>query len=272
MKLVTELHLDGTAIRELHHSIGKLTGLVLMDLRNCKNLLTLPNSIGCLTSLKLLALGGCSRLDQIPASLGNISCLKKLDVSGTSISHVPLSLQLLTNLEVFNCDGLSRKFCHSLFSLWSRPRNNNSHSFGLKLITCLSNFHSVKVLIFSDCKLLDGDIPNNLNCLSSLQFLDLSRNLFTNLPNSLCQIINLRCLVLDNCSRLRSLPKLPLSLRYVLARDCVSLKEHYNQEDHRSISETEVIVLSYSTSVEHQNSKMAQLMLSGMYTAWENCS
>lgn len=272
MKLMTELHLDGTAIRELHHSIGKLTGLVLLDLRNCKNLLTLPNSIGCLTTLKLLALGGCSKLDQIPDSLGNISSLEKLDVSGTSISHAPLSLRLLTNLKVFNCEGLSQKLCHSLFPFWSTPRNNNSHSFGLKLITCLSNFHSVKALIFSDCKLLDGDIPNNLSCLSSLQFLDLSRNLFTMLPNSLCQLINLRCLVLDNCSRLRSLPKLPLGLRYVLARDCVSLKEYYNQEDHRPISESEVMVLSYPASAEHRNSKMAQLMLSSVYTAWENGS
>ncbi|XP_038889998.1 TMV resistance protein N-like isoform X2 [Benincasa hispida] len=205
MKLVTELHLDGTAIRELDDSIGKLTGLVLLDLRNCKNLLTLPNTIGCLTSIEHLALGGCSKLDQIPDSLGNISCLKKLDV-----------------------------------------------------------------LIFSDCKLVDGDIPNNLSCLSSLQFLDLSRNLFTNLPDSLSELINLRCLVLDNCSRLRSIPKLPGSIRYVLARDCVSLKEHYNQEDHRPLSETEVRVLSYPTSAEHQNSKITRLMMSGMCTAWEN--
>lgn len=270
MKLVTELHLDGTAIRELHDSIGKLTGLVLLDLRNCKNLLTLPNVIGCLTSIEHLALGGCSKLVEIPDSLGNISCLKKLDVSGTSISHLPLSLRLLMNLEVLNCEGLSRKLCHSLFPFWSTPRNNNSHSFGLRLITCLSNFCSVKVLIFSDCKLVDGDIPNNLSCLSSLQFLDLSSNLFTYLPNSLCQLINLKCLVLDNCSRLRSLPKLPLSLRYVLARDCVSLKEHYNQEDQRPISETEVMVLSYPTSAEHQNSRTTRLMMSSMCTAWEN--
>ncbi|XP_023524529.1 TMV resistance protein N-like [Cucurbita pepo subsp. pepo] len=270
MKLMTELHLDGTAIRELHQSIGKLTSLELLDLRHCKNLLTLPDSIGCMTSLKHLALGGCSKLDQIPDSLGNISCLKKLDVSGTSISHVPLSLRLLANLEVFNCEGLSRKFCYSFFPFWDTPRNYNSHSFGLKLMTCLSNFHSVKVLIFSDCKLVDGDLPNNLSCLSSLQFLDLSRNFFANLPNSLCQLINLRCLVLDNCSRLQSLPKLPLGLRYVLARNCVSLKEHYNQEDHRPISETEVMILSYPTSAEHQNSKMANLMQSKIYTAWEN--
>nr|AGH33851.1 resistance gene-like protein [Cucumis melo] len=269
MKLLTELHLDGTAIRKLHASIGKLTSLVLLDLRNCKNLLTLPNAIGCLTSIKHLALGGCSKLDQIPDSLGNISCLKKLDVSGTSISHIPLSLRLLTNLKALNCKGLSRKLCHSLFPLWSTPRNNNSHSFGLRLITCFSNFHSVKVLNFSDCKLADGDIPDDLSCLSSLHFLDLSRNLFTNLPNSLGQLINLRCLVLDNCSRLRSLPKFPVSLLYVLARDCVSLKEDYNKEDRGPMSETEVRVLSYPSSAEDQNSKISQ-MISSMCTAWEN--
>ncbi|XP_011656058.1 TMV resistance protein N isoform X2 [Cucumis sativus] len=272
MKLVKELHLDGTAIRKLHVSIGKLTSLVLLDLRYCKNLRTLPNAIGCLTSIEHLALGGCSKLDKIPDSLGNISCLKKLDVSGTSISHIPFTLRLLKNLEVLNCEGLSRKLCYSLFLLWSTPRNNNSHSFGLWLITCLTNFSSVKVLNFSDCKLVDGDIPDDLSCLSSLHFLDLSRNLFTNLPHSLSQLINLRCLVLDNCSRLRSLPKFPVSLLYVLARDCVSLKEHYNynKEDRGPMSQAEVRVLSYPSSAKDQNSKISQLMISSMCTACEN--
>ncbi|XP_050946102.1 TMV resistance protein N-like isoform X3 [Cucumis melo] len=263
MKNLTELHLDGTSIQELHPSIGHLTGLVLLNLENCTNLLELPNTIGSLICLKTLTLHGCSKLTRIPESLGFIASLEKLDVTNTCINQAPLSLQLLTNLEILDCRGLSRKFIHSLFPSW----NSSSYSsqLGLKFTYCLSSFCSMKKLNLSDCSLKDGDIPDNLQSLPSLEILDLSGNSFSFLPKSVEHLVNLRTLYLVNCKRLQELPKLPLSVRSVEARDCVSLKEYYNQEKQMPSSSTGMAVISCPITDEEHNFKIDRVNLSSIH-------
>ncbi|XP_023535306.1 TMV resistance protein N-like [Cucurbita pepo subsp. pepo] len=265
MNNLLELHLDGTSIKVLHQSIGHLTGLMILNLKNCTNLVKLPSTIGCLTSLKILNLHGCSKIDSIPESLGNISCLEKLDVTSTCITQAPLSLQLLTNLEILNCQGLSRKFIHSLFPCWNLSRKF-SNSQGLKLTNCFSFGCSLRVLNLSDCNLWDGDLPKDLRSLSSLQILHLNQNHFTILPESISHLVNLRDLFLVECSNLRSLPKLPLSVRDVEARDCVSLEEYYNQEKHIPSSEMGITFIRCPISTEPAGSyKIDKLGLSAIH-------
>ncbi|KAG6592337.1 Disease resistance protein RUN1, partial [Cucurbita argyrosperma subsp. sororia] len=265
MNNLLELHLDGTSIKVLHQSIGHLTGLVILNLKNCTNLVKLPSTIGCLTSLKILNLHGCSKIDSIPESLGNISCLEKLDVTSTCITQAPLSLQLLTNLEILNCQSLSRKFIQSLFPCWSLSRKF-SNSQGLKLTNCFSFGCSLRVLNLSDCNLWDGDLPMDLRSLSSLQILHLNQNHFTILPESISHLVNLRDLFLVECSNLRSLPKLPLSVRDVEARDCVSLEEYYNQEKHIPSSEMGITFIRCPISIEPAGSyKIDKLGLSAIH-------
>lgn len=59
MECLVELFLDGTAIEELPSSIQLLTGLILLNLENCTNLVGLPSSMDGLTSLRTLNLFGC---------------------------------------------------------------------------------------------------------------------------------------------------------------------------------------------------------------------
>ncbi|XP_022141828.1 TMV resistance protein N-like [Momordica charantia] len=58
MEYLTELHLNGTDMYELHPSIGRLTHLLLLNLRNCNRLYHLPIEIGRLKSLETLILNG----------------------------------------------------------------------------------------------------------------------------------------------------------------------------------------------------------------------
>ena len=44
MELVIELHLDGTAITKLPTSIGNLSGFTSLNVRDCKNLMSLPST------------------------------------------------------------------------------------------------------------------------------------------------------------------------------------------------------------------------------------
>ena len=56
---LSELYLASTAIKEIPSSIEHLTGLVLLDLKRCKDLRSLPTSICTLESLEYLFLSGC---------------------------------------------------------------------------------------------------------------------------------------------------------------------------------------------------------------------
>ncbi|KAL4017387.1 hypothetical protein IC575_020939 [Cucumis melo] len=254
MNYLLELHLEETSIKVLHSSIGHLTSLVVLNLKNCTNLLKLPSTIGSLTSLKTLNLNGCSELDSLPESLGNISSLEKLDITSTCVNQAPMSFQLLTKLEILNCQGLSRKFLHSLFPTWNFTRKFTIYSQGLKVTNWFTFGCSLRILNLSDCNLWDGDLPNDLRSLASLQILHLSKNHFTKLPESICHLVNLRDLFLVECFHLLSLPKLPLSVREVDAKDCVSLKEYYNKEKQIPSSEMGITFIRCPISNEPSES------------------
>ena len=77
--------------------------------------------------------------------------------------------------------------------------------------------------------LLDGALPDDLSYLSSLTILNLGNNSVTRLPYSISQLLNLKILLLDHCSKLQSLPYLPLSAQFVSAQGCTSLENYSNQ-------------------------------------------
>ena len=95
MQHVLELYLGGTAITKLPTSIGHLTGLVLLNVRDCKSLTCLPGIIFNLKLLKDVNILGCSKLKRLPENVGNIESVEELDVSGTAIRKVPSSIDLL---------------------------------------------------------------------------------------------------------------------------------------------------------------------------------
>ncbi|XP_050155237.1 disease resistance protein RPV1-like isoform X2 [Malus sylvestris] len=75
MEGLKELHLDGTSIKELYPSIERLQGLVLLNLRNCKSLVHLPNTLCNLAHLVALDLRECTNLSQLPVNFGHTNIL-----------------------------------------------------------------------------------------------------------------------------------------------------------------------------------------------------
>nr|XP_004310272.2 PREDICTED: TMV resistance protein N-like isoform X2 [Fragaria vesca subsp. vesca] len=209
MKSLLELHLDGTSIEELPASIERFTGLLMMNLKDCKNLLRLPNNIGCLTSLKSLSLTGCSKIDEIPENLNGMKCLEELFIGRTSIRELSF-IAGMKNLQRLSCQGctcLVSESCKGLASL--------SRLIWLDL---------------SYCNLMDGAFLNYFSSLISLRRLSLRGNCFVRLPESISQLSKLEILDLCNCRQLLLLPKnLPFSLQNVYAQDCTSLKDYPNQ-------------------------------------------
>jgi Leucine-rich repeat (LRR) protein len=131
----------------------------------------------------------------------------------------------------------------------------------LRLPTSFAGLSSLVSLDLSDCNLLDGAIPDDLSCLSSLQSLNLSGNKFTSLPNSICQLSKLIELSLVNCSRLQALPKLPLSILYVWAQNCTSL-ETYSNQIYMWTSSENVAIVNCSRLAENEDQKFDKIFAS----------
>ena len=224
MSCLSKLCLSETAIKDLPLSVEHLTGLIELDLRDCKSLSSLSNACCCLMSLKILTLFGCSKLDELPENLGNIEGLEELDLSGTAITGLPLSVVHLKNLKILSlrgCVGLSSKSFNKHLSFPLMQRKRSPDPMGM-LECCLQGLWSLTQLNLSYCNI--RMITDVLGSLSSLKELNLIGNNFICLPESIIQLSNLEGLYLGNCTQLQTLPKLPLNLYLIDATGCTSLE------------------------------------------------
>ncbi|KAI9095437.1 hypothetical protein K1719_026471 [Acacia pycnantha] len=232
MKCLSKLDVGETGITKLPQSLVNLCQLVDLNLRNCKNLVCLPNVIHCLKSIKVLNISGCPKLSKLPENLNENAALEELDASGTAINEVPSTIVHLKNLRSLSFSGCSGQaaqssspnfpsFSTSFFRL-TRP----SISTGLLLPPSLSCLTNLKDLDLSYCILSDESLPNDINALSSLTTLDLRGNNFVNLPVGLfSNLLKLYYVCFNHCTRLQSLPGLPSNLVHIGAIDCPSMKD-----------------------------------------------
>ncbi|XP_004289274.1 PREDICTED: TMV resistance protein N-like [Fragaria vesca subsp. vesca] len=198
------LNLEGCIqLYEVDSSVGFLERLVQINLMRCENLRLLPSRVSGLKSLKVFDLSDCSKLEKLPADLGHLESLVQLNVNGTALRELPA------------CMGL-RNLKELVFCRCKRPPIS-------KLLPSFAGLHSLTKLDLSYCNLLEGAIPDNIGCPSSLKKLYLSGNQSVTLPESLSQLHRLELLVLNNCPNLQRLPKLMSGVR-VGARYCISLE------------------------------------------------
>ena len=225
MENLKELLLDGTSIEGLPLSIDRLKGLILLNLRNCKNLVNLPKGMCKLTSIETLIVSGCSQLNNLPRNLGSLQRLAQLHADGTAITQPPDSIVLLRNLQVLmypGCKILAPTSLGSLFSFWLLPRNS-SNGIGLRLPSDFSSFRYCTNVNLSDCKQLEGAIPNGICSLISLKKLDMSRNNFLSIPAGISELTNLKDLQLAQLKSVTEIPELPPLFQDIDANDCTAL-------------------------------------------------
>ncbi|KAK9932696.1 hypothetical protein M0R45_019921 [Rubus argutus] len=235
-----ELYVYKTLITELPSSIGDLTSLT--DLRLSETLIIkLPSSIGDLASLTKLDVSESS-IKELPSSIGYLTSLRKLDVSGTLIEELPSSIASLIYLKylfVRRCEnlinvpqsiygGLRRleylnlSWCRKLVTFPNRPVSSlvssSAESFSLMLPTtsyishdnCASLlFPKLRRLYFQGCKLSSVfDFLSNLDCVSTLDLVDLSYSSFDSLPACISKFHKLEFINLSGCKWLRDISTL----------------------------------------------------------------
>jgi Leucine-rich repeat (LRR) protein len=189
------LLLEGcTRLVEIHESIGGLENLDLLNLKGCKSLMNLPSSISKLESLKTFDLSNCLKVDNLLDQVGNMMALTELLADGIAIKQLPSSFGLLKNLKIASLSGCkeqSSKYWLSLLSSFMPPKSFSSllssliSSKSLNPVCFLppsvSGLRSLTTLYLFGHNLSENGFPVDFVGLSSLQFLDLSRNNFHNL-------------------------------------------------------------------------------------------
>lgn len=68
----------------------------------------------------------------------------------------------------------------------------------------LPNLKYLRVLSFNGYQM--SEVPDSIDNLRLLRYLDLSHTLIVSLPESTCMLYNLHTLILENCSKLKTLP------------------------------------------------------------------
>nr|AAP44392.1 nematode resistance-like protein [Solanum tuberosum] len=170
-----------TSLVEINFSIENLGKLVLLNLKNCRNLKTLPKRIR-LEKLEILVLTGCSKLRTFPEIEEKMNCLAELYLGATSLSGLPASVENLSGVGVINLS-----YCKHLESL-------PSSIFRLK---CL------KTLDVSGCSKLKN-LPDDLGLLVGLEKLHCTHTAIHTIPSSMSLLKNLKRLSLRGCNALSS--------------------------------------------------------------------
>nr|GMC53251.1 TMV resistance protein N-like isoform X2 [Ipomoea batatas] len=197
-------------LASIHDSIGKLEMLILLDLQNCARLRRLPDSVSALKSLETLDIAGCSSLDSLPAGLKAMESLKLLRADGISMDKVaePRSTNIIIKSWLWKTKKCPRMYLGSL------PR-------------------SLVTLSLFNCSLSDAAFPREFGDLSSLENLNLGKNMISVLPNGIRRLSRLRMLEVEFCRRLTSLVALPniekLRISYCeFLQDITFQEESYN--------------------------------------------
>ncbi|KAL3335117.1 hypothetical protein AABB24_031361 [Solanum stoloniferum] len=204
MESLSELCLARTAIWELPSSIGQLSGISLLDLRSCENLVRLPASICEMKKLKILILKGCSRLAIFPENLGDLNELEELYAGNTAIWQLPDSIGNLSKLKIL--------------SLRKGRKVKHQSARSLILPWVFHALRELKSLDLSGCNLCDKQAAALMN-LTSLLELNLSRNKFVYFPAIFSRLSHLRYLNITHCQELKKLPVLPKSIEELYVGD-----------------------------------------------------
>ncbi|KAM1031549.1 hypothetical protein ACFX2C_035322 [Malus domestica] len=242
------LDLRGSGIKELPESVWSNENIAYLNLRQCEDLKKLPSSRCKLKNLKKLDLNSCSKFENFPEILEPMEHLKSLSLIHTAVTEVPSSicnLKYLESLDLTKCSRFSKfheilKPMEHLVSLCLQDTavemlpssiGNLNRLQDLNLSRCcqlkdvpksIYSLISLRRLNFWGCRRLEK-LPSSSVGFLSLEELELSFSGILEIPASIKQASRLSMLHLCWCSRLQSIPELPM-LCNVKAEGCTSLK------------------------------------------------
>ena len=244
-------------IEALPETLGGLSALTTLNLRECEKLMRVPESIGQLKALQQLNMPSCKELSELPTSIGKLEVLSVLDLSFcpaltslptevgqlrallvlklekcVGLTTLPVSLGHLVNLKTLKISGCSALAAipDQLGELTNLEECNLRGCSGLIKLpdTFGSKLQKLKELDLTMCKAITA-LPVSLGECETLRSLFLGNcyNLLV-LPEEITRLSTLAILNLYNCGKLTKLPDnfhLASSLRVLSLQGCEKLVE-----------------------------------------------
>ena len=228
------LHLrECEALLSMPVTLGNLRNLSTLNMTSCKALKALPPTIGQLEAMTHLDLAFCRSLPSLPAEIGKLAALQTLKLQQCSgLSEVPSTISRLVNLKVlilYGCSGLTL-LPDAVGELTTLEELNLRACTGLVKLpeTLGKSLESLTSLDLTLCKGLTS-VPATIGNCSNLQTLYLGNCLnVVVLPDTITRLRNLTTLNLYNCGGLTALPDnfhLASSLRILSLQGCEKLVE-----------------------------------------------
>ncbi|XP_057997596.1 disease resistance-like protein DSC1 [Hevea brasiliensis] len=201
---ITYLNLNGTALGHLPKSIGHLSGLVALNMKDCKQLWDLPESLHLLKFLRTANFSGCSSITKFPDISTNIQFLY---LSETGIEELPSTigeLSKLSCLDLKNCKRLKNIPC-TISKLASLEKLIVSGCSSINKFPEVSK--SIKKLFL--CGTAIEEIPSSIEYCSELIELSMHNcKKFRILPSCICKLKSLQKLILSGCSIFECFPEI----------------------------------------------------------------
>lgn len=195
-------------------------------------------------------------IKDIPSSIMSCRNLEKLDLSGNDFVYLPYGLKELHKLKY-----LSVHNCRRIKSLRQLPQVETlilSECVKLRSLfeLCLgepwATSYCLLELWLDNCNHIDESLSEQLSHFTKLTYLNLSRNNFVTLPQSIRELSSLGTLYLNNCKKLKSLQELPQGVKYLHAHGCDSLEKVSLSSDH-SIKHLDILHCPRLKQEEHKN-------------------
>ncbi|CAF2064476.1 unnamed protein product [Brassica napus] len=201
------------------------------------------NSFECfpfLTKLKLINLN----IQEIAGDISDLQFLETLDLTGNDFKSLPSTMGQIAKLKY-----LSLQNCRELRAL---PQLGQLRSLrGLVGVELLE-------LRLENCRGLRS-LSEELSHFTKITYLDLSSLEFETIPASIRELPSLGTLCLNKCNHLISLEELPLSLSYLYAHGCESLK-NVSLSPHHSIKHLD---LSHCFNLHQEQDLLSQFINQG---------
>ncbi|XP_060214442.1 disease resistance protein RPV1-like [Lycium barbarum] len=180
---------------KIHPSIGGLTTLTHLNMKDCHSILAFPDDVSGLKRLEVLILSGCSSLKELAEDLSGWKYLTELLLDGTAITKLPNSIFHLKKLQMLNFNDCR---CLELLpiaigNLSSLRELSFSGSDLKELPDSIGNLKNLEALNLNNCLNLQ-QLPASIGSLKSLGYLYMAETAVSELPDEIGMLSNLKLL------------------------------------------------------------------------------
>ncbi|XP_059652464.1 disease resistance protein RPV1-like isoform X5 [Cornus florida] len=212
MDNLVAIDLSYSKLKQVWRGTKVLYRLKYLNLGHSYFLINTPDFTG-FASLEKLLLNDCTELVEVHQSIEHLKNLLVLNLKNChNLQKIPLCIFTLNSLLDFSLSGCSKLEWPTFFQ--GSPLESSFSSLQLS--------SSIRELNMENCNITY--VPSEIGSLVSLEFLNLSQNNFSILPATISSLQLLKALSVSQCTRLESIPELPVNLLTLHANYCTSLQ------------------------------------------------